>query len=434
MIEVAKGEDRGTRKVQQDSLLIKDFGKLGVLAVVADGMGEGKCGEIASRIATQTFGEFVIDGDDIGAILQRFLLLANKRIKEYKSTHPECIGMGTTLLALFVNDEICQWISVGDSPLYVLRRGVSLTRLNSNHTVGALLDEQVKKGEISQKEAMQNPQRELLTSALTGDEIAFVDLSVAWSIKEGDIFVVATDGIEILEHEAIQKILERETSDISAEGLKHAISQIIRIIKASSQENRDNVAMILLGNSPKKRRVSKRELNEKRTLLPIYLQPRVLAASVLTLFVIGMAVFGFMQEPTDESIVTNSEKRVEKKEEIKEAEIKKSFVDDTTIVIDKTEKRQRVKESTKQNVPKEIEKEQSIKETKVAQTIKPKIEQKEEDTIATEDTEKKENQKSADKMIEIVDRHGKRVYKEPVYTDNQNRINSGSIEIIDLDR
>ena len=130
------------------------------LVAVADGMGGHAGGEIASTIAITALVSARGDED--------FLLSVTKNIDSAilaKSTEqPDLVGMGTTLTALHIAEETVELLHVGDSRCYAFSGG-KLNQLSHDHTV---IQELVDQGRISHEEAINHPQRSLLTQALTG--------------------------------------------------------------------------------------------------------------------------------------------------------------------------------------------------------------------------------------------------------------------------
>jgi protein phosphatase len=240
-------QNQGGREYQQDAMAIKQFGSLGVLAVLADGMGGYEGGEIASRLASEKMREFTIEGEDVGASLRKSLENANEAIRAYKQEHPEVQSMGTTLIACFMSDESCQWISVGDSPLWLIRNRSQIERINANHSIAGLLDLQVRNGEISAEEARSNPQRHMLTSAVSGEEIPTVDLSTPLRLHKDDLLILASDGIETLEPERILEIVRAHVPVTTQENIQQAAEALVREVIATGKPNQDNVTVILLG-------------------------------------------------------------------------------------------------------------------------------------------------------------------------------------------
>jgi protein phosphatase len=289
-MEIAVGmhQHQGKREYQQDAMSIKQFGSIGVLAILADGMGGYEGGEIASRLVSENFREFIIEGEDIAASLKKYLLKGNEAIRAYKKEHPEVKSMGTTAIAFFMSPKNCQWISVGDSPLYVIRNRKSISRINENHSVAGLLDLQVQKGEISQEEALSSGQRHMLTSAVSGDDIPQMDVSVPYSIKSNDIFILASDGIETISPERIREIVLGHMPVITQQNAQNACEALVNEVIAQDTPNQDNVTVIIL---------AKIEDNEPETILyqPSIVKDRkkLMALSGAFLLVVLLSVFAY---------------------------------------------------------------------------------------------------------------------------------------------
>ncbi len=243
---VGMHQDQGKREYQQDAMSIKPFGSIGVLAILADGMGGYEGGEIASKLVSENFREFSIEGEDIGDSLKKYLLKGNEAIRNYKEEHPEVKSMGTTAIAFFMTDKSCQWVSVGDSPLYVIRNRSTIKRINENHSVAGLLDLQVKKGEISKEEALSSGQRHMLTSAVSGDDIPQMDLSVSWTTKSDDIFILASDGIETISEDRIREIVLGHVTVATQENMQNACEALVQEVMSKGTKNQDNVTVVML--------------------------------------------------------------------------------------------------------------------------------------------------------------------------------------------
>jgi serine/threonine protein phosphatase PrpC len=180
---------QGAREVQEDRYGVippAEFaGAPGsLLLVVADGMGGHAAGELASSLAVDTFAEtFLISGTacDAGRLWDG-LEEANRRIgREIEVRGAEVAGMGTTLLAVLLRGTLLRWMSVGDSPLYLVR-GDMLQRLNRIHSKAEELAELVQLGKMSAEQARQDPTRHTLTSALIGSTLT--DEEIAQLVAE----------------------------------------------------------------------------------------------------------------------------------------------------------------------------------------------------------------------------------------------------------
>ena len=242
-INVEVGTIQGKRDYQQDNLGFRDIAGGAKLLFLADRMGGYKGGEKASELVITTFNKYPSESNNDGEFLKKLLYQSNKKIALYKKQNPEVSQMGTTLVAMLITNRTCQWISVGDSLLYHIR-GNSIQRINANHSVAGLLELQLKKGEISQEEVDKNPNKHMLTSALTGEEISIVDLSSKIEIKSNDIFVLASDGIETISKEDILRIISSSNGDMEL-----AVKRILGEVEKANKPNQDNATIMIVSQS-----------------------------------------------------------------------------------------------------------------------------------------------------------------------------------------
>lgn len=311
-IIVSMHQNQGKREYQQDAMSIKKFPSIGVLSILADGMGGYEGGEIASKLVSENFRDFTIDGD-IGESLKKYLLKGNAAIKEYKADHPNVKSMGTTAIAFFMTDKSCQWVSVGDSPLYVIRNRNSIKRINENHSLAGLLDLQAAKGEISQEEALSSGQRHMLTSAVSGDDIPQIEVSTLWSVKENDIFILASDGIETISEDRIKElVIGFTTSGITQENVQKACEALVQDVMDQGTKNQDNVTVIILAKmtngEPKTAIYTGESLDfEEKKKLPL----SVIAGIMASVLVIILTWFLLSREEVEKIPVSYANKAIE---------------------------------------------------------------------------------------------------------------------------
>jgi PPM family protein phosphatase len=168
-------------------------------------MGGHAGGEIASTIAISALVSALGDDD--------FLLSIAKSIDGTilaKSTEqPDLLGMGTTLTALHIAGEVVELLHVGDSRCYAFSGG-KLNQLSHDHTV---IQELVDQGRISPEEAINHPQRSLLTHALTGSSENEPVVQI-YPIKLGDQFLLCSDGLTtVLSDFEIAKIIKSHSGE-----------------------------------------------------------------------------------------------------------------------------------------------------------------------------------------------------------------------------
>jgi serine/threonine protein phosphatase PrpC len=167
------------------------------LIAVADGMGGHAAGEVASRIAVEVLQSLTpalvsaeIDEDSAEDLLMHSLHSIDVEISLVTDEDIEKRGMGTTLTALLIRDKYISLLHVGDSRCYRLR-GNTLEQLSNDHTV---IQELIDQGAISEAEAIEHPQRSMLTQALRGDGDVTPVLQM-YEIRKGDRYLLCSDGL-----------------------------------------------------------------------------------------------------------------------------------------------------------------------------------------------------------------------------------------------
>jgi PPM family protein phosphatase len=205
----------------------------GLLLIVADGMGGHTAGNRASELAVRTFvSAFHRGGETMSERFNHAIEAANNAIAATIEIDPEQFeGMGTTLLAVAVTPIGLEWASVGDSPLYLFRRG-TLRRINADHSFRPVLREMVTNGELTEEQAATSSLRNRLRSALIGSEIALVDLaSRALPLLEGDVALAGSDGLQTLSDAAIAEVLEQHNAADAATIATRLVEAVMRIGK-----------------------------------------------------------------------------------------------------------------------------------------------------------------------------------------------------------
>lgn len=235
--DFAARQYRGRRDNQEDYYAFADAADPSetplrqLLLVVGDGLGAHAGGSVASYIGVNAFVRAFHEAPgSANWRLRTALDTANETLGIISSRMPSVAPpMGTTMLAVLVSHDSLQWISVGDSPLFLFRDG-TLRRINADHSLVPLLEQRVREGELTAEEAANHPDRHALQSALLGIPMALVDASSSpMTLKAGDIVVAASDGIFTLSHKALEELLsfgKNTTADKIAEAVLFAIRRI----------------------------------------------------------------------------------------------------------------------------------------------------------------------------------------------------------------
>lgn len=249
--DVASGLSQGRRERQEDAIAI-DFpvGMDHGFAVLSDGMGGHNAGDLASGIVvTEVFSSLKLQTlspqEFEGEIKQTLCDAAhdaNMCLEHVTAQQRDPRIMGATLLAPVLFHDRLYWISVGDSPLFLFRDD-TLTRLNEIHSMQADLDALLDKGQISASDAANHPDRDCLTSVLMGRDIQRIDCSQApLQLRDSDILVAASDGLEFLEVDRIAAVIRENQNKKSAEINAALLNEVHRF----DDPDQDNVCLCVI--------------------------------------------------------------------------------------------------------------------------------------------------------------------------------------------
>ena len=196
-------------------------------------MGGAQAGEVASKAAADAFDRDLPDGPP-ERVLRETIEAANREIHELAHADPSRAGMGTTITAAIVdaaNEEVCIG-HVGDSRAYRLRGG-KLERLTRDHS---LVEEMRRKGQITDAQAEDHPQRSIITRALGPEPEVEVDVQTV-PAAPGDVFLLCSDGLTtMVDEERIAAVLA------GADSMKEAVRALVD--EANGAGGRDNITAL----------------------------------------------------------------------------------------------------------------------------------------------------------------------------------------------
>ncbi|MEA4965692.1 MAG: Stp1/IreP family PP2C-type Ser/Thr phosphatase [Oscillospiraceae bacterium] len=185
------------RSQNQDYYDLSQLEDGSILAVVCDGMGGAKAGNIASRLAVDVFAKEVrrnmdprLSGEEICQMLKDAVALSNTAVNEHAQLSDEYVGMGTTLVAALVREKKAYIVNVGDSRAYHMSpEGIRM--ITVDHSVVEMM---VRRGEITREEAKQHPVKNLITRAVGTEESVLCDVFTQ-TLKAGDSLLLCSDGL-----------------------------------------------------------------------------------------------------------------------------------------------------------------------------------------------------------------------------------------------
>jgi PPM family protein phosphatase len=222
------GQHQGARPYQEDSWALRTLGDGSLLAVVADGMGGHAGGAVASKVAVEAFVHAIEQGGGLPDGLQD----ANAAVGQTAAGKAELSGMGATLVAAQVRGDEVRWISVGDSPFFLVSSG-RIERLNADHSMAPQIDALVKRGMLTEDEAQHHPGRHTLREAVMGQPLSLIDTG-SRTLGPDVKLLLCSDGVQSLSE-----------AEIAASAIKPA-DGIIETVLAAAREHQDNITVIKL--------------------------------------------------------------------------------------------------------------------------------------------------------------------------------------------
>ncbi len=231
---------QGGRNYQEDDFGFDNSRPFDFLMVLADGMGGHQGGAEASSLAIKSFmNAYHIAKGSVTKRLKEALEITNQQIGIQAKSDPKLKGMGCTLVGVVFNGEQLEWISVGDSPLWLYNAAEGLRRLNADHSMKPILEEQVQHGQLTKKAAAKHSLRNMLLSAITGAEMKLIDQS---SIKyyPGDRILLASDGILTLPEPKMAKILSKVLPS------NQLVKNLLDAVSKKMNDNQDNTTALVL--------------------------------------------------------------------------------------------------------------------------------------------------------------------------------------------
>jgi protein phosphatase len=225
---IAKTDTGRQRRDNEDCALAR-----APVFVVADGMGGAQAGEVASKIAIETFEQGLPDEGSPEERLSRRVQEANRTIHDLSRAEHERAGMGTTLTAAFLVDSNLAIAHVGDSRAYLYRDG-TLKRLTQDHS---LVGELVRRGKLTEAQAEEHPQRSIITRALGPEPSVEVD-TWTYPVRAGDVLLLCSDGLTSMVGE------DRIAELLGSSGSLGETAQAL-IDEANAAGGRDNITVVL---------------------------------------------------------------------------------------------------------------------------------------------------------------------------------------------
>ena len=205
------------RAQNQDAFRIEELDRHTILAVVCDGMGGAKSGNIASRLAIDVFVDEVKNSwkasmtqEQTEQLLENAVKLANFTVYDQARQFEDFAGMGTTLVAALLSGKNATIVNVGDSRCYHITRS-DIRRITVDHSVVQMM---VDRGELTAEEARSYPGRNCITRAVGTEPTVQSDL-FAIRVERGDALLLSSDGLhnEVDDQEILFEVVHGVNND-----------------------------------------------------------------------------------------------------------------------------------------------------------------------------------------------------------------------------
>ncbi len=228
------------REINQDCMFAGSIESF-PLYIVADGMGGHNAGEIASSMAVDIIEKVftvnkdkLISEESIKQTIEEAIVTANEKIYLQSKKIPDYAGMGTTITLAYIFENKIYIGHVGDSRAYFITKD-EIKQITDDHS---LVNELIKNGSITPEEAINHPQKNLITRAVGTSSDIQLDFYVL-DYKPNDILIICSDGLtNMLNDDDIMKLIKSE-DDIDI-----ACNNLISI--ANENGGRDNITVIVI--------------------------------------------------------------------------------------------------------------------------------------------------------------------------------------------
>ncbi|SDQ05955.1 Stp1/IreP family PP2C-type Ser/Thr phosphatase [Carnobacterium viridans] len=239
-MEVVFRSDTGKKRKNNQDFAGYFINKQNVtLAILCDGMGGHRGGDVASEMAVSHLGHSweesdVQNAEQITQWMLTRISRENKRILEKSRKFSDLEGMGTTLVATALVEQEFVIANIGDSRGYHYTGG-RLSQVTEDHS---LVNELLKSGEISSEDAENHPRKNVLTRSLGVTDEIDIDVTILPALPN-DQMLLCSDGLtNMVEDEAIKEVLSTQKS------LDEKVETLITM--ANEHGGYDNITIILV--------------------------------------------------------------------------------------------------------------------------------------------------------------------------------------------
>jgi serine/threonine protein phosphatase PrpC len=222
-----------------------------VFAIISDGIGGHRAGEMAAEIAVETISHMVSQSDARQPLetLDHAIQVTSDAIAIKAKDDTQRLGMGTTCACAWVLGQQLFTASVGDSRIYLLRSG-SLTQLTVDHT---WVQEAVDRGILKPQEARKHPNVHVIRRYLGSPNTPQADIRLRLAKDESDTQSRSNQGLRLLPGDlllictdGLTDVVEDAEIEPTVHGLELQSAAQALVDLAISRAGKDNITVVLM--------------------------------------------------------------------------------------------------------------------------------------------------------------------------------------------
>ncbi len=256
----AKTDVGKVRNANEDYFLSEKIAANEFLFIVADGMGGHQAGDVASKLASDSFADTYKNlrkkGTPIFESMEQAIRKANAVVFEKAAADIKKRGMGTTFSSMIIADMKAFIAHVGDSRIYLIRKN-KIKKITTDHS---FVEKLVEEGRISPEEARDHPQKNVLYMSLGARENLSPEVQNSLVLEDGDALVMCSDGLSnmVTDDELMSIVMDYYPEDAANALVKLANANggadniTLQIVRLGSLEMLEKTKPILVAKSRKK--------------------------------------------------------------------------------------------------------------------------------------------------------------------------------------
>ena len=228
------------RAVNQDAFLVGEFEGGAVFAVVCDGLGGAKSGNVASEKAATVIADYIVksyspkmSSISVENLLRAAVESANAEVYEMSRSDERYEGMGTTVVAALVIDNLAHIVHVGDSRAYLIGAN-EIERITNDHSMVQVM---INKGELDEAEAKNHPKKNIITRAVGAEKTVASDYNIVLK-PDNAVLLICTDGLS----GCVDKRTVFET--VNTFGAEESVDRLIAL--ANQAGGPDNITVVTI--------------------------------------------------------------------------------------------------------------------------------------------------------------------------------------------